>query len=86
MYGIQQNSKQFYIKSALSFQYPAASKKTRALHFNTGRVRKRSLGAGGPKRSKRDITVWFVRGSEGTSLAILLNIGHIAYITNVEYR
>ena len=47
---IQQTSKQFHITSALSFQFSAASKKTRALHFNTGGIRKRSLGAGGPKR------------------------------------
>ena len=36
VYNIQQNSKQLHIKLAL-FQYPAASKKTRALHFSTGR-------------------------------------------------
>ena len=47
-------------------QYPSASKKTRALHFNTGRVRERILGAGGLKWSKRDTTVWFVRSSEST--------------------
>ena len=58
---IQQNSKQFHITSALSFQFSAASKKTRALHFNTSRVRKRSLVTGGLKRFKRDTTVWFVR-------------------------
>ena len=78
---IQQNSKQFHITSALSFQFSAASKKTRALHFNTSRVRKRSLVIGDLKRFKRDTTVWFVRCSEGTSSAILLNIGHIAFIT-----
>ena len=78
---IQQTSKQFHTTSALSFQFSVVSKKTRALHFNKGRVRKRSLGAGGPKRSKRDTTVWFVCGSQGTSSATLLNIGHIAYIT-----
>ena len=50
VYSIQQNSKQLHIKSAL-FQYPSASKKTRALQFNTGRVRERPLGAGGLKRS-----------------------------------
>ena len=37
VYSIQQNSKQLHIRSAL-FQYLAASKKTGALHFNTGRV------------------------------------------------
>ena len=78
---LQQTSKQFHITSALSFQFSAASKKTRALHFNTGRVRKRSLGAGDSKRSKRDTTVWLVRCPEGTSSAILLNISHIAFIT-----
>ena len=77
---IQKTYKQFNITSALSFQFSAASKKTRVLHFNTGRVRKRSLGAGGLKRSKRDTTVWFVRCSEGTSSATLLNISHIAFI------
>ena len=60
-------------------QYPSAPKKTRALHFNTGRVRERPLGVGGLKWSKRDITaVWFVHGSEGMSSASWLNISHIA--------
>ena len=49
-YSRQQNSKQLHIKLAL-FQYPAASKKTRALHFSTGRVPERRFGAGGLKRS-----------------------------------
>ena len=40
MYRIQQDSKQIHIKSAL-FTVPLASKKTRALHFNTGSVRER---------------------------------------------
>ena len=43
VYSIQQNSKQL--------QYPAASKKTRALHFSTGKVPERRFGAGGLKRS-----------------------------------
>ena len=46
VYNIQQNSKQLHIKLAL-FQYPAASKKTGALHVSTGRVPERRLGAGG---------------------------------------
>ena len=50
VYNIQQNSKQLHIKLAL-FQYPAAYKKTRALHFSTGRVPERRFGAGGLKRS-----------------------------------
>ena len=52
-------------KSQPYLQYPSAYKKTRVLHFNTGRVRERPLGAGGLKWSKRDTTaVWFVHGSE----------------------
>ena len=59
---------------------------TRALHFNTGRVRERPLGAEGLKWSKRDTTVWFVGGSEDTSSAVMFNIfSHIAYIINGEY-
>ena len=86
LYSIQQNSKQFHIKSALfTVMYPSASKKTRSLQLNTGRVHERPLGAGGLNWSKRDTTVWFVRGSEGTSSAILLNISHIVYIINGEY-
>ena len=50
VYNIQQNSKQLHIKLAL-FQYPAASKTTGALHFSTGRVPERRLGAGGLKWS-----------------------------------
>ena len=57
----------------------------RALHFNTGRARERLLGARGLKRSKRETTVWSVRGSEGMSSTILLNISHIAYIINGGY-
>ena len=50
VYSIQQNSKQLHIKSAL-FQYLAAPKKTRALHFSTGRVPEKRFGAGNLKRS-----------------------------------
>ena len=81
---IQQISKQFHITSALSFQFSSGSKKTRALHFNTSRVRKRSLGTGGLKHFKRDTTVWFVRCSEGTSSATLLNIAFIAMENTAE--
>ena len=50
LYSTEQNSKQLHIKSAL-FQFLAASKKTGALHSNTGRVRERPLGARGLKWS-----------------------------------
>ena len=66
-------------------QPPSASKKTRALRFHTGSVRERPLSAEGLKWSKRDTTVWFVRGSESKSSAILLNISQIAYIIYGEY-
>ena len=58
-------------KFSLSLQYPSASNKTRAPHFNIGRVRERILGDGGLKWSKTDTTVWFVRGSKSTSSATL---------------
>ena len=73
-------------KSQPYLQYPSAYKKTRVLHFNTGRDRERHLGAGALKWSKRDTTVCFVRGLKGLSSAILLNISHIPYIINEEYR
>ena len=80
LYSIQQNSKQFHIKSGLIY----STHQTRTLHFNTGRVRVRpALGAGGLKWSKRDTTTCFVRVSEGTSSAILLNVSHIGI--NGEY-
>ena len=56
---------------SLYLQYPSAPNKTRAPHFNTGRVRKRISGAGGLKWSKRDTTIWFVRSSKSTSSATL---------------
>ena len=71
LYTIQQNSKQFPVKSTL-FQYPATSKKVRALHLNTGRVRERPLSAGGLKGTLRH-------------QPFLSNISHIAYITDGEY-
>ena len=82
---IQQITLSNSTKSQPYLQYPSAYKKTRALHFNTGRDRERPLGAGALNGSKRDTTVWFGRGLKGSSSAILLNISHIAYIINGDY-
>ena len=76
-----------FTKSQPYLQCSSASKMPGSLHFSTGRVRDRPLGAEDLKRSRRDTTIWFVRGSEGISKAILLNISNcnIAYIINGEY-